>query len=154
MRAMSADGLAAAQAKMRQADAHPTAINVFSHYYRQLETGATGVLPESDLRPLKDPPRLADLEHEEAAGRAALDATVVIKLNGGLGTSMGMDRAKSLLEVRDGRQVAGAQLRLPVLQEVEADAVDGEVGVRRQGGERVITGPKRVHEDQRQPHRR
>ena len=26
----------------------------------------------------------------------------MVKLNGGLGTSMGMDRAKSLLEVRDG----------------------------------------------------
>lgn len=102
MRAMSADGLAAAQAKMRGAQVHPTAIDVFSHYYRQLETGATGVLPESELRPLQDPPRLADLEHDEAAGRAALDATVVIKLNGGLGTSMGMDGAKSLLEVRDG----------------------------------------------------
>ncbi len=112
---------------MRQADAHPTAIDVFSHYYRQLETGATGVLPESELRPLKDPPRLADLAHDEAAGRAALDATVVIKLNGGLGTSMGMDRAKSLLEVRDGlsfldiiaRQVLRARnsssVRLPLV---------------------------------------
>ena len=41
----------------------------------------------------------------------------MIKLNGGLGTSMGLDRAKSLLEVRDGlsfldiiaRQVLGAR---------------------------------------------
>jgi UTP--glucose-1-phosphate uridylyltransferase len=31
-----------------------------------------------------------------------LDQAVVIKLNGGLGTSMGMTRAKSLLEARDG----------------------------------------------------
>ena len=43
-------------------------------------------------------------------------ARVVIKLNGGLGTSMGMSQAKSLLEVKDGltfldiiaRQVLGA----------------------------------------------
>ena len=28
---------------------------------------------------------------------------MIIKLNGGLGTSMGMDKAKSLLTVRDGR---------------------------------------------------
>jgi UTP--glucose-1-phosphate uridylyltransferase len=33
---------------------------------------------------------------------AAIDKTAVIKLNGGLGTSMGMDRAKSLLCVRRG----------------------------------------------------
>ena len=32
-----------------------------------------------------------------------LARTVMIKLNGGLGTSMGMDRAKSLLPVRDGK---------------------------------------------------
>ena len=37
---------------------------------------------------------------EEVGG--LLDRTVVLKLNGGLGTSMGMTRAKSLLEVRDG----------------------------------------------------
>ena len=32
----------------------------------------------------------------------ALDSVVVLKLNGGLGTSMGMTRAKSLIEVKDG----------------------------------------------------
>ena len=32
-----------------------------------------------------------------------LDRAVVLKLNGGLGTSMGMTKAKSLLEVRDGQ---------------------------------------------------
>ena len=31
------------------------------------------------------------------AGRAALHRTVVVKLNGGLGTTMGMRKAKSLL---------------------------------------------------------
>jgi UTP--glucose-1-phosphate uridylyltransferase len=36
-------------------------------------------------------------------GDAPLDEAVVIKLNGGLGTSMGMDRAKSLLEVKEGK---------------------------------------------------
>ncbi len=36
------------------------------------------------------------------SAREALARTVLIKLNGGLGTSMGMDRAKSLLPVRDG----------------------------------------------------
>src|SRR5213078_3285189 len=35
-------------------------------------------------------------------GAEELDRTVAIKLNGGLGTSMGMTRAKWLLEVKDG----------------------------------------------------
>lgn len=99
---MSAEGLAAAQEKMRAGGVHPVAIDVFSHYYRQLETGATGLLHESDLEPITDPTRLADLEIDAEQGKAALGATVVIKLNGGLGTSMGMSGAKSLLEVRDG----------------------------------------------------
>ncbi len=38
----------------------------------------------------------------EEAASDAIGATVVIKLNGGLGTSMGMARAKSLLCVRRG----------------------------------------------------
>jgi UTP--glucose-1-phosphate uridylyltransferase len=98
---MSAEGLAAATKKMQAGGVHPVAIEVFSHYYRQLESGATGLLPESEIEPLEDPPRLADLDRNLAAEQSALAETVVIKLNGGLGTSMGMDRAKSLLTVRD-----------------------------------------------------
>lgn len=32
-----------------------------------------------------------------------LSQTAVFKLNGGLGTSMGLEKAKSLLEVKDGK---------------------------------------------------
>ena len=74
-----------------------TAIDVFAHYYAQLEAGETGIVAEADIEPLADPTRLADLSADAEAGRAALDQTVVIKLNGGLGTGMGMDKAKSLL---------------------------------------------------------
>jgi UTP--glucose-1-phosphate uridylyltransferase len=99
---MSAEGLAAAVEKMRAGDVQPTAIEVFAHYYRQLEQGATGLIAESDIRPLDPPPTLSDLDIDDEAARAALDSTVVIKLNGGLGTSMGLAAAKSLLPVRDG----------------------------------------------------
>jgi UTP--glucose-1-phosphate uridylyltransferase len=99
---MSDEGLTAAQEKMRAGGVEQTAIDVFTHYYRQLESGATGLIAESDIEPLRNPTRLADLDDRDAAGRQALDATVVIKLNGGLGTSMGMQGPKSLLEVREG----------------------------------------------------
>src|SRR5919198_1067243 len=39
---------------------------------------------------------------QSVATREALDRAVVVKLNGGLGTSMGMTGPKSLLEVKDG----------------------------------------------------
>jgi UTP--glucose-1-phosphate uridylyltransferase len=45
---------------------------------------------------------LAEVEVDDEAASAALRTTVVVKLNGGLGTSMGMERAKSLLCVRKG----------------------------------------------------
>ncbi len=86
---------------MQAADVAPEAIEVFRHYYGQLESGATGLVHEGDIEPLEDPTRLDDLELDDVTMRAALRQTVVIKLNGGLGTSMGMDRAKSLLPVRE-----------------------------------------------------
>jgi UTP--glucose-1-phosphate uridylyltransferase len=59
------------------------------------------MVPESSIEPLEvEPVGHVDVDPVEA--RAALDRTVVLKLNGGLGTSMGMDRAKSLIEARDG----------------------------------------------------
>ena len=42
---MSENGLTAAQRKMRDAGVAQQAIDVFSHYYRALEDGATGLIP-------------------------------------------------------------------------------------------------------------
>jgi UTP--glucose-1-phosphate uridylyltransferase len=97
----SGPGLKVARDKMTAAGVHPLAIEVFAHHYRQLERGETGMIPESTIEPL-DMPALADADVDEQAGVRALRETAVIKLNGGLGTSMGMDRAKSLLCVRRG----------------------------------------------------
>jgi UTP--glucose-1-phosphate uridylyltransferase len=87
---MSADGI------------HPRAIAVFSHSYEVLASGETGLLAEPDLEPVEELPRLAELDTDPRAAHDALAATAVVKLNGGLGTSMGMDKAKSLLAVRPG----------------------------------------------------
>ena len=100
---MSAEGLAEAQDKMRAAGVAEIAITVFSHYYRQLESGVRGTIPEAELEPLRDIPRLDGLETGDDAIRAALGETVVIKLNGGLGTSMGVTGPKSALPVLDGQ---------------------------------------------------
>ncbi len=127
MRSVSGDGLTRAQRRMRAAGVHERAIAVFTHYYEQLDNGATGLIAEAELDPLVDPPRLADLEVDSQAAREALGATAIVKLNGGLGTSMGMDRAKSLLAVHGelrfldviARQVlharSGYEVSLPLL---------------------------------------
>lgn len=100
---MSEAGLAAAQQKMADAGVAREAIEVFSHYYRLLEEGATGIIAEDSITPLENPPMLADIDVSDEDARQALGRTVIIKLNGGLGTSMGLDAAKTLLEVRDGK---------------------------------------------------
>ena len=100
---MSKNGLSAALAKMRDAGVAPQAINVFSHYYGELERGATGLVPEETIEPLRQVASVDDVEVSEHDARQALGRTVLIRLNGGLGTSMGLERAKTLLPVRDGR---------------------------------------------------
>jgi UTP--glucose-1-phosphate uridylyltransferase len=98
---MSETGLRAAQAKMAAAGVHQKAIDVFTHYYAQLEEGVTGFIAEESITPLERPDLLESVSVTDEDARAALARTVMIKLNGGLGTSMGMDKAKSLLPVRD-----------------------------------------------------
>ena len=124
---MSEEGLQQARTKMSEAGVSEAAIDVFSHYYGELEAGATGLLREDTIAPLTDPPMLEDVEIDEASAAEAIRKTVLIKLNGGLGTSMGMAKAKSLLPVRGGKsfldlivdQVRAARARydapLPVL---------------------------------------
>jgi UTP--glucose-1-phosphate uridylyltransferase len=75
----------------------------FARQLERLRAGESGVLPESDIEPVAELPDADALpEPAPADAAAALARAVVIKLNGGLGTSMGMTGPKSLLEVKDG----------------------------------------------------
>jgi UTP--glucose-1-phosphate uridylyltransferase len=95
---MSAEGLRASVEKMQREGVPDAAIATFRHYYEQLEAGESGMIPEDAIEPVRELTDADELPERDAP----LDQAVVIKLNGGLGTSMGMDRAKSLLEVKDG----------------------------------------------------
>jgi UTP--glucose-1-phosphate uridylyltransferase len=92
------DGLQASVDKMRREGLPDAAIDTFRHYYEQLAGGETGMLPESEIEPVDEVQDLDALPDADAP----LDEAVVIKLNGGLGTSMGMTQAKSLIEAKDG----------------------------------------------------
>ena len=85
---------------MREAGLGDDVVASFAGAYEQLAAGETGALPESALTPVGSLPDAASLPSLDPS--SALAQTVVIKLNGGLGTSMGMTQAKSLLPVRDG----------------------------------------------------
>ncbi|PFG19686.1 UTP--glucose-1-phosphate uridylyltransferase [Serinibacter salmoneus] len=99
---MSARGLDLAVTKMTEAGVPDLAIATFARLYGELEAGKTGLIRESEVAPLTGIDRQADLEVSEEQIAETLAATVVIKLNGGLGTSMGLEGPKSLLPVRDG----------------------------------------------------
>jgi UTP--glucose-1-phosphate uridylyltransferase len=98
---MGSSGLNKARDKMTAAGVDEVAVETFAHYYRLLEHGETGMIPESTIEPV-DMESLRDVEVSDQAAADAIRTTAVIKLNGGLGTSMGMERAKSLLCVRRG----------------------------------------------------
>ena len=87
-----------------QAEALPdVVIRTFAHYYDQLAAGQTGLIPEREIEPVTSLPDYEDLDAGlESVGEEALSHTVLLKLNGGLGTSMGLARAKSLLTVKNG----------------------------------------------------
>lgn len=99
---MSQQGLDAATALMRKDGMSDVAITAFRHSYRTWEKDSVGFIPEADVKAMSSVPRLADVlegvDREEA--HAALSKTAFLKLNGGLGTSMGLSKAKSLLPVR------------------------------------------------------
>ncbi|MFW6323591.1 MAG: UTP--glucose-1-phosphate uridylyltransferase [Desulfovibrionales bacterium] len=90
--------------KMEAQNMPPIVINVFKYYYYLMVSGASGKIPERDISPLSDTEldSYSDLSEYEGPGRNALSETVMIKLNGGLGTSMGLKKAKSLLPAKNG----------------------------------------------------
>lgn len=88
--------------KMRADGASDAAAATFEHYRDLLRSGDEGLLREVDLEPVEALPDADELPPDDETARDALQRAVVIKLNGGLGTSMGMTAPKSLLEVKDG----------------------------------------------------
>ena len=89
--------------KMRSENLPEIVISTFEKYYRHLVQGQTGLISEADILPVDSLPDTRQFDESMiGAGEAALSKTIVLKLNGGLGTSMGLEQAKSLLEVKDG----------------------------------------------------
>jgi UDP-N-acetylglucosamine pyrophosphorylase len=90
--------------KMTKANINKASINAFKHNYVQLIQGVSGMILESDIKPIDNLPCLWNIEKNDTINKnALLNSTVVLKLNGGLGTSMGLEKAKSLLIVKDGK---------------------------------------------------
>ena len=88
--------------KMRGAGLGEAAIACFASGYQSLLKNETGMMAEDEISPETSLPSAADISSSSGESEAAglLGQTVVIKLNGGLGTGMGLESAKSLLMVK------------------------------------------------------
>jgi UTP--glucose-1-phosphate uridylyltransferase len=86
--------------KMAAAGLSTAAIRAFLFQYRKLGSSETGLIPETSISPVQGLPSIED-EPVPKDRSGLLARTVVLKLNGGLGTGMGLDKAKSLLSVRN-----------------------------------------------------
>ena len=85
------------QKKMEAEGISPSAIAAFESTFKMLSSGETGIIPESSISPVPDLDKASELNIKPDT--SLLAKTVVLKLNGGLGTGMGLDKAKSLLKV-------------------------------------------------------
>jgi len=74
------------------------AISAFESSFKLLVSGESGMIAESSISSV--PELISTDDIETAPDAALLQETVVLKLNGGLGTGMGLDKAKSLLKVK------------------------------------------------------
>jgi UTP--glucose-1-phosphate uridylyltransferase len=100
MEGVSAEGLRAAEEKMRAAGQPEEAVAAFRRSYERVEQGESAYLRSEDLEPVTDVPTFAELP--EPGGAEALQRVAAIKLNGGLATTMGLRQPKSLIQARDG----------------------------------------------------
>ncbi len=89
------------QNMMKAAGMSELVIKSFFQYYLQVREGKFGFIPENDIM-LPDTDNIFSYEKLSPGTNSHLDKLAVIKLNGGLGTSMGLKKAKSLLMVKDG----------------------------------------------------
>lgn len=84
---------------MQNAGLNDLVIQSFSTYYYQVLEGATGKISENEIEP-PDETNIIDYDKLKTSASSRLEKLAVIKLNGGLGTSMGLKKAKTLLKVK------------------------------------------------------
>ena len=90
------------EAKMSAAGVTPPTITAFLGALRRVIAGERGMVPETEVEAISTLSRLEGIPDPPAGSNELLRKLVVVKLNGGLGTGMGLEKAKSLLPVKNG----------------------------------------------------
>jgi UDP-N-acetylglucosamine pyrophosphorylase len=124
------------ETKMMHAGMGQAPIRAFRRNYEALLRNESGMIAEETIAPAENLTTLESLSGTPPADAALLAQAVVIKLNGGLGTSMGLQGPKSLLAVRPGvnfldlmvrqildlRKSSGAPVRLLLMNSFSTSA--------------------------------
>jgi len=90
------------ESKMLAAGVAVPTITAFLGALRRVIAGERGMVPETELESVPSLLRLDDISAPPRGSEDLLKKLVVVKLNGGLGTGMGLESAKSLLPVKNG----------------------------------------------------
>jgi UTP--glucose-1-phosphate uridylyltransferase len=98
---VTADALDLSLERLRDDGAGEAVLAAFARRFAQLQNPDAGMLPGDTLKPVDDVTALEELG-EANTPATILDRLAIIKLNGGLGTSMGLQGPKSLIEVKPG----------------------------------------------------
>ena len=86
-------------ALMRRNGLDEVVIKTFTSQYKKVQSGETGIIPEDTIHVPRNS-NLINLSDLRDNSGSMLNKLLVLKLNGGLGTSMGLSKAKSLLTVK------------------------------------------------------
>jgi len=89
--------------KMKTEGIQPIVIDTFAYYYEKVAAGEKGFIYDKDIRPL-DPDDIEDAKDASKyadAGEKVLKNVAMIVLNGGLGTTMGLTKPKSLIKAKN-----------------------------------------------------
>lgn len=108
-----------AAAKMRQVGMSDYEVNSFLRAFERFASGEKALIPETDIEAVDGIEKDSSLSE---VSREVLARTAIVKLNGGIGTTMGLTCPKSVLEAHDGqnfleitaRQVLATRKRLGV----------------------------------------
>jgi len=104
------------EGKMRDDGLPEIAVQAFRRAVSFAASGGETKVPERTIEPVSKLDRLADFDAASSKLRDLVGRAAVIKLNGGLGTSMGLSRAKSLLPVRPGTSFLDLTARQVIAQ--------------------------------------
>ncbi len=86
--------------KMEAAGLSKAAVAAFQRSFELLAANESCLIPEKEIEPAGGLPRYEEICSADAVCPDLMARAVMLKLNGGLGTGMGLEKAKSLLPVR------------------------------------------------------